>query len=144
MICLGVKFYVKFSHTIIILFFLKLTLFWERERKRISSRPHAVSTEPNVGLDLMDREIMTWAEIKCQMLNQLSHPGAPHTFTVLNEMVTLAPQFSAVHVGTFVQLSDCVLLLSTFHVWEFPPLHVVLSWNEVGASIPRCPCSWCG
>ena len=31
----------------------------ERERKRILSRLHAVSTEPDVGLELTDGEIMT-------------------------------------------------------------------------------------
>ena len=31
----------------------------EREREKMSSRLHAVSTEPDVGLELMDREIMT-------------------------------------------------------------------------------------
>ena len=42
----------------------------EKERKRIPS----YSTEPNVGLKLTNREIMTLAKIKSQMLNQLSHP----------------------------------------------------------------------
>ena len=31
----------------------------ERERERIPSRIRAVSTEPNVGLELTNREIMT-------------------------------------------------------------------------------------
>ena len=39
------------------------------------SRLWAVSTEPDAGLKLTDREIMTWAEVG--PLNQLSHPGAP-------------------------------------------------------------------
>ena len=47
----------------------------ERGRKRIPSRLHAVSAEPNVGLDPMNCEIMTWAEIKSQTPNKLSHPG---------------------------------------------------------------------
>ena len=33
--------------------------------------------EPEAGLNLMTQEIMTWAEIKGQMLNQLNHPGPP-------------------------------------------------------------------
>ena len=33
------------------------------------SRPRAVSTEPDVGLELTDHEIMTRAEIKSRMLN---------------------------------------------------------------------------
>ena len=49
----------------------------ERERERISSKLHEVSAEPDMGLELTNREIMTWAEIKSHMLNQLSHPGTP-------------------------------------------------------------------
>ena len=55
--------------------------FWQRERERQSmsgggaeregdtkweagSRLWAVSTEPDVGLELRDHEIMTWAEVR--------------------------------------------------------------------------------
>ena len=48
----------------------------ESGKEKIPSRLHAVSTEPNVGLDLTNREIMTWAKIKSRMLNRLSHPSA--------------------------------------------------------------------
>ena len=48
----------------------------ERERKRIPSRLHAVSADPDVGLNLINREIMTGAEIKSQRLNRLSRSGA--------------------------------------------------------------------
>ena len=41
------------------------------------SRLWAVSTEPDAGLELKNREIMIWAETKSQMLNWLNHPGAP-------------------------------------------------------------------
>ena len=41
----------------------------ERERERIPSRLPAVSAEPDSGLELTDREIMTWAEIKSLPLN---------------------------------------------------------------------------
>ena len=37
----------------------------ERERERIPSRLHTVSTEPNAGLELTNREIMTWAKVGC-------------------------------------------------------------------------------
>ena len=50
---------------------------WEREQERIPSRLHTVSTEPYVGLSLMNREIMTGAKIKSWMPNLLSSPGAP-------------------------------------------------------------------
>ena len=33
------------------------------ERERILSRLHTVSAEPNMGLELTNREIMTWAEV---------------------------------------------------------------------------------
>ena len=47
-----------------------------REGERIPSSLCIVSTQPNVRLELTNCEIMTRAEIKSQMLNQLSHPGA--------------------------------------------------------------------
>ena len=57
------------------------TYFWKRERERQSvsgggaeregdteseagSRSWAVSTEPEAGLELTDREIMTWVEVE--------------------------------------------------------------------------------
>ena len=66
--------------------FLKIIyLFWEREgrrgrereRERTQGKLHAVSTEPDVGLELTKHEIVTWAEIKSQTRNRLSHPGVP-------------------------------------------------------------------
>ena len=49
-----------------------------RERERIPrERICTDRAEPDTGLDLTNREIMTWAEIKSQVLNQLSHSGAP-------------------------------------------------------------------
>ena len=54
--------------------------FWEREKQSMSrggaqregdteleagSRLWAVSPEPDVGLELTDREIVTWAEVGC-------------------------------------------------------------------------------
>ena len=45
----------------------------EREGERILT----ASTEPDLGLHLMNHEIMTWAEIKSQTPNQMSHPDAP-------------------------------------------------------------------
>ena len=59
---------------------------WERERQRARARIHAgtVSTEPDTGLDPTNREITTWAELKSQMLNRLSHPGAPRVSVFLH------------------------------------------------------------
>ena len=52
----------------------------ERERDRIPTRLLIVSTEPDAGLDLRNREIITLAEFKSHRLNQLSQPGAPEGF----------------------------------------------------------------
>ena len=49
----------------------------EREGERIPSRLHTVSTEPHVGLELTNHDIMTSAETKSGMLNQVSYPGVP-------------------------------------------------------------------
>ena len=62
-------------------------LFWERESEQGRGRERkrdresqagstAVSAEPDVGIELMNLEVMTSAETKSQMLNQLSHPDA--------------------------------------------------------------------
>ena len=50
----------------------------ERGRERIPSRFSTAHAEPDVGLKLMNHEIVTWAEIKSQMLNRLGHTGAHH------------------------------------------------------------------
>ena len=49
----------------------------EKGRKGIPSRFHTVSAQSNIGLELTNCEIMTWAKVKSKMLNWLSHPGAP-------------------------------------------------------------------
>ena len=51
---------------------------WERGKETIPSRLCAIGMEPDLGLDLMNREIMTWAEIKSRTFNWLSHPDAPN------------------------------------------------------------------
>ena len=73
-------------------FFLTFIYFWDRERQRMNrggsergrpesetgSRLWAVSTEPDAGLELMDHEIMTWAEVG--PLTDWA-PQAPQTLT---------------------------------------------------------------
>ena len=54
---------------------------WGRVRERIPG-----NVEPNVGLEPMNREIMTWAEMKSQTLNPLSHTGTPKS--ILTTMVS--------------------------------------------------------
>ena len=46
------------------------------------SRLWAVSTEPDAGLKLTDREILTWAKVG--MLNRLSQPGAPSSLFLVD------------------------------------------------------------
>ena len=46
-------------------------------KERIPSWPCAVSAEPHLGLDPTNREIMTQAQTKSQLLNLLSHSGSP-------------------------------------------------------------------
>ena len=53
--------------------------------ERIPSRLHTVSTEPNSGLKLTNRVIMTRPKIKSRMLNRLSHPGALYYILIGNE-----------------------------------------------------------
>ena len=81
-------------HIFIFLFFLSLFIYFEREkelkwdkgREREGESQADPSSPPiiaelRVGLDPKNREIMSWAEIKSQALNQLSHPGPPrHIF----------------------------------------------------------------
>ena len=72
----------------IVFFFWSLFIYlWEREhkqrrgrergRQKIPSRLHTVSSEPNVGLELTNREIMTRAEIQSWTFNWLSCPDTP-------------------------------------------------------------------
>ena len=78
------------NHLFICFFFKFIYSFWERERKRVSGvgeeregerESQGGSTEPDAGLNPMNQEITTWAEIKSQTLNRMSHPGAPlHMF----------------------------------------------------------------
>ena len=57
------------------------------EKRRIPSRLHTISAEPDAGLEPMNREIVTWAEIKSQTLNWLSHPGTPYLKTNILKII---------------------------------------------------------
>ena len=56
--------------------------------ERIPSRLWAVSAEPDMGLNLTNCRIMTWAENKSQMLNWLSHTHTPWNRSNLNTCFT--------------------------------------------------------
>ena len=62
----------------------------ERERERIPSRLHIVSSEPDMGLDLTNREIMTWGDNQSRMLNRLSHPDVPQPTLYLDTIHNLS------------------------------------------------------
>ena len=81
----------------------------ERGRERIPSSFHTVSAEPNVG---SWTEIMTWAEIWSQTLNQLSHPGTPILF-----------YFTLLY---FILLLLLLLLLFYFKVSSMPSMGLEL------------------
>ena len=73
----------KKDGNILFLEFIYLFRGWrgtERGKERIPSRLCSVRADPNVGLEHTNREIMTGAKIKSQMLDRLSHPGAPRIF----------------------------------------------------------------
>ena len=65
------------------IFFLSLFILRETETAQVGEgqrgreRESQAGSEPNAGLELMNCEIMTWAETKIQMVNWLSHAGAP-------------------------------------------------------------------
>ena len=66
-------------------FFKKVFIYFEREREREGERQRerlpsgicTVTEEPDSGLRVTNREIMTRAATKSQTLNRLSHPDAP-------------------------------------------------------------------
>ena len=49
----------------------------EQEEKRITSSLRTVSTEPDVGFELMNHEVTAWAKIQSETLNRMSRPGGP-------------------------------------------------------------------
>ena len=115
----------------------------QRERQRIPSRLCTVSPESNAVLDLTNCEIMTWAENKSPMLNQLSHPDTPLGCFTYTELIAL--QYSSTS-PSFPSLFHSV---SKTNFWHSPlnydtsmsvplsstPAHLLTS----GASLPNSP-----
>ena len=54
------------------------------------SRLWAVSTEPDAGLELTDREIMTWAEARCLMDRATQAPYIIILMNRVKELIQLA------------------------------------------------------
>ena len=93
----------------------------ERERERISSRLQAVSTEPDAGLELLNCEIMTWAEIMSLMLT---------------DWATQAPL-----LGMYVFLTQWVISSKAWIFYpSFPPvfLYCLVLWHVLS---PVTSCS---
>ena len=63
-----------------LILFIFLMFIFERGRQRIPSRLCAISTKPDVGLQLTSHEIMTQAETKSWTLNLLGYIGTPASF----------------------------------------------------------------
>ena len=108
----GFYLFIIYFHLLIWFFFFLISVYlfiWKRGRERIPSRLHPVSIEPNVGHDLTNHEIMARVEIKNQMLNWLSRPGAS-VFLILKVhfiTVTVTCQGLLCVEGNSIQLSWC-------------------------------------
>ena len=62
----------------------------EEESQGIPSRLCTVSTEPHAGLQLTNRDIVTWAEIKSWDTQPIESPRRPQWQTVLNVIKQLS------------------------------------------------------
>ena len=61
------------------------------------SRLWTFSTEPYVGLEPMNHEIMTWARVKSQTLNWLSHRGTPIVTLIIVSFRLLPCKITLLH-----------------------------------------------
>ena len=141
----------KFLLTDLKLFFIVFLsyLFWGREterertqrrgregeRERIPSRLYAVSTESvSIQPEPRNHEIMTWAKIKSQMPNRLSHPGTPDLNLFLRKLGFQKPLLSFPLLMTM----DCLRAVRQNPNWKvgmaghwLPDLFPALSWYAV-------------
>ena len=99
-----------------------LIYFWESEsqsrRKRerdieseAGSRLRAVSTEPDPGLEPMNCEIMTWAEVRC-LANWATQ--APLYFLIVAVLMD-------VRCAIYFDMYNCVCVLVCVHVFNVHP-----------------------
>ena len=110
-------------------------------RERISSRLHA-NCRAWLGTGSQDPEIMTWAEIKSQTLNRLSHTGASGTvlsYILLKRLkmyITFVPALSPTEtrlsVNNFFSFHTFIQLNIKFFIGsEFPELWRMKRNNNV-------------
>ena len=134
-------------------------LFWERERERqkgcknehmsgIGSErewerePHAGSTCQHRawrrGLSLMNREIMTWAEIKNQRFSQLSYPGSPCLLFIYNVFVLVhmlghivcrAKICILIHIADLVYVLPFLLFFTVVLIVELLLIFLTVQWS---------------
>ena len=128
----------------------------QRARMSIPSRLQTVSTEPNTGLQPTNREIMTWVEIKNQLLNWLSHPGTPPLNFVAHglrafqlRVLKMAHESheSTLETKCLDQTLGCINSISTSYSCSCVscpelshqkglPSHPALRWSPLTASLP--------
>ena len=70
-----------FVFVFVIYFEREIESNWRRVREReTESQAGSTLSVQNAGLELTNRKIMTWAEVRSQTLDRLSHPRAPCSF----------------------------------------------------------------
>ena len=117
----------------------------ERERERITSRVHTVSTESHVWLNLMTSEIMTWGKPRVGCLtNWTAQVSLSTNISILNiciyqikyEFLLMSPTLIHYYIDHSVwyrSLLICKFLLQQWETW-FPPSTIHL----FDCSIPVC------
>ena len=91
----------------------------EGQRERIPSRLCTVSVASNVELELTNCEIMTWAEIKSQTLNQLSHPDFKE---ILMEYVHRTNKKMMIDILSYLKLHFLELPSLFIFLYSFSPI----------------------
>ena len=87
----------------------------ERERERESQTGSTLSSEPDMGLDLTNCEIMTWAKIQIWTLNWLSHPGTPCLFLTI--LLCSFFRHAVWSVNNWMLPAFLLLILISFCIW---------------------------
>ena len=148
-----VKTAVIVSHIVVCLIFFKCLLILRQtrgsaheqggagQRKRVPSRLCTASTEPDMGLDLMNHEIMTWAKIKSLRLNWLSHPSTLRYIFALTELGQLSPKHSIPFQYTGLNLSFQENSLELY-LWIFILSIVLFLFEDVKYVHIRCHLSF--
>ena len=96
----------------------------EGDRKRGPSRLCTVSTDPDAKLEPTNCEIMTWAKINSQTLNQLSHSGTlreillDYIFHLVTYMFIISPVlYSFIYCRFIVHLKIFSIISPSFFIF---------------------------